>query len=470
MTSPPTLTAPATALALERATWRAEIAETAKLALPIALTQLGQIAMMTTDLALIGRLGDGAIAAVSLAHLILFAGFVLGMGPISAVAPLAAQAFGARRPRMVRRALRVGIWAAVILGIPINLAQLWGEDILIAAGQAPETAALAARYLAGLAWSIIPAWCFIAIRNFMGAVNRPEPGLWVTLAAIPLNGVLAYALIHGVFGLPRLDLLGAGLATTLVNIAMCGAAIWICYAARPFRKYRVLGRFWRPDWRLLRQLFVIGAPISGSMLLEWGLFSSAALLVGWIGTTELAAHQIALQIVTVLFMVPFGISLAATVRVGHAVGRRDPAATRRAGFSALALGIAVISAATLIVVVFRETIPLVFLGSDTAAHAETAKLVGALLLIGATFFINDSMQGIAAGALRGLNDTAMPLLFAIVSFWLVGFTSAYGLAFHTKLGVYGVWIGFSLSVAVFATLLIWRFHALTSRQYMPALT
>jgi MATE family multidrug resistance protein len=470
MTSPPTLTAPATALALERATWRAEIAETAKLALPIALTQLGQIAMMTTDLALIGRFGDGAIAAVSLAHLILFAGFVLGMGPISAVAPLAAQAFGARRPRMVRRALRVGIWAAVILGIPINLAQLWGEDILIAAGQAPETAALAARYLAGLAWSIIPAWCFIAIRNFMGAVNRPEPGLWVTLAAIPLNGVLAYALIHGVFGLPRLDLLGAGLATTLVNIAMCGAAIWICYAARPFRKYRVLGRFWRPDWRLLRQLFVIGAPISGSMLLEWGLFSSAALLVGWIGTTELAAHQIALQIVTVLFMVPFGISLAATVRVGHAVGRRDPAATRRAGFSALALGIAVISAATLIVVVFRETIPLVFLGSDTAAHAETAKLVGALLLIGATFFINDSMQGIAAGALRGLNDTAMPLLFAIVSFWLVGFTSAYGLAFHTKLGVYGVWIGFSLSVAVFATLLIWRFHALTSRQYMPALT
>ena len=190
------------------------------------------------------------------------------------------------------------------LGIPINLAQLWGEDILIAAGQAPETAALAARYLAGLAWSMIPAWCFIAIRNFMGAVNRPEPGLWVTLAAIPVNGVLAYAMIHGLFGLPRLDLLGAGLATTLVNIAMCGAAIWICYAARPFRKYRVLGRFWRPDWRLLRQLFVIGAPISGSMLLEWGLFSSAALLVGWIGTTELAAHQIALQIVTVLFMVP----------------------------------------------------------------------------------------------------------------------------------------------------------------------
>ena len=167
MTSPPTMTVPATALALERATWRAEIIETAKLALPIALTQLGQIAMMTTDLALIGRLGDGAVAAVALAHLILFSGFVLGMGPISAVAPLAAQAFGARRPRMVRRALRVGLWAAILLGIPINVVQLWGEDILIAAGQAPETAALAARYLMGLTWLLIPGWCFIAIRNFM---------------------------------------------------------------------------------------------------------------------------------------------------------------------------------------------------------------------------------------------------------------------------------------------------------------
>jgi MATE family multidrug resistance protein len=231
----------------------------------------------------------------------------------------------------------------------------------------------------------------------------------------------------------------------------------------------VLGRFWRPDWKLLGQLFVIGAPISGSMALEWGLFSSAALLVGWIGTTELAAHQIALQVVTVIFMVPFGISLAATVRVGHAVGRRDSAATRRAGFSAMVLGAAFITALTVLVVVFRNAIPLLFLGSDTAAHTETAALAGSLLLIGATFFINDGMQGIAAGALRGLNDTAVPVVFAGVSFWLVGFTSAYWLAFHAGFGVFGIWIGFSLSVATFAVLLIWRFHMLTSRHYMPAL-
>jgi len=464
MTLPRTIAAATPAAPPQRAVWRAEVIETVKLAWPIALTQLGQIAMMTTDLALIGRLGDGAIAAVGLAHLILFVGFVFGMGPVSAVAPLAAQAFGARDPRMVRRSLRVGLWAAVMLGVPVNVAQLWGEDILITAGQSSATAALAARYLAGLAWSMIPAWCFIALRNFMGAVNRPEPALWVTIAAIPVNGLLAYALINGAFGAPRLDLLGAGLATTLVNVAMCAAAIWICYNCRPFKKYRVLGRFWRADWELLRQLIAIGLPISGALMLEWGLFSSAALLMGWIGTTALAAHQIALQVATILFMVPFGISLAATVRVGHAVGRRDPVATRRAGFGAIALGAALMAVMTVIVVAFRDAIPLLFLDNDRAGNAAAAQLAATLLLIGASFFITDGVQGIAAGALRGLNDTRVPMLFAAVSFWLIGFTCAYGLAFPGRLGAVGIWIGFSTGVATFAALLVCRFHGLTVSQ------
>jgi MATE family multidrug resistance protein len=467
MTLPGTMTAAVSAPQGERFVWRTEIAETVKLAWPMTLTQLGQIAMMTTDLALIGRLGDAAVAAVGLAHLILFLGFVFGMGLVSAVATLAAQAYGAREPRMVRRSLRMGLWAAVILGVPINVIQLWGEDILIAAGQTHEAAALAARYLLGLAWSMIPAWCFIALRNFMGAVNRPEPALWITLVAIPGNALLAYSLIHGHYGLPRLDLLGAGLATTIVNVAMCVAAVWICYACRPFKKYRVLGRFWRMDWELMRQLIVIGVPISGAMLLEWGLFSSAAILVGWIGTTALAAHQIALQIAAILFMVPFGISLAATVRVGHAVGRGDPIATRRAGFAALALGVAIMVALTLIVVVFRNVIPLFFLGDTVAAAGETARIASALLLVGATWFIADGIQGIAAGALRGLNDTRVPMLYAALSFWLVGFTSAYAMAFWSGLGVFGVWVGFSLSLWLFALLLTVRFQNLTARGHLP---
>ena len=465
MTMPGVIPAAGAKAPAGKALWRIELTETVTLALPIALTQLGQIAMMTSDLALIGRLGDAAVAAAALAHTVLFTVFVLGMGLVAGVAPLAAQAYGARKPRMVRRALRVGLWAAIILGIPLSIAQLWGGELLVALGQSRENAALADRYLLGLAWSIVPAWCFMALRNFMGAVNRPEPAMWITLAAIPANGLLAYALIHGEFGLPRLDLTGAGLATTIVNVGMCVAAVWVCYARRPYKKYRVLGRWWRPDWALMRQLIIVGAPISGSFLLEYGVFAAAAQLMGWIGTTALAAHQIALQIAAVMFMVPFGIAMAATVRVGHAAGRGDAAGTRRAGYTALALGAIFMASMTLIVAATRNLLPLVFLGR--APDPQTLALAASLLVLGACFFIFDGVQTVAAGSLRGLNDTRVPLLFAAASFWLVGFSGAWIFAFTLGFGPYGIWMGLSLGIAVYAILLIWRFQRLTARHYLP---
>jgi multidrug resistance protein, MATE family len=448
--------------------WRAELAETVRLAAPMALIQLGQIAMMTTDLALIGRLGDAALAAAALAHTVLFAAFTIGMGLVSAVAPLAAQAYGAREPRMVRRALRVGLWAAFMLGVPVTLVQFWGTDILIALGQAPEAAALAGRYLAGMAWAILPAWVFIALRNFMGAVNRPAPALWITLVAIPVNAAIAYVLIYGGFGVPALDLMGAGLATALVDVGMCAAAIWIAYTRHPFKKYRVLGRFWRPDWGLLAKLVAIGLPISGALLLEYGLFAAAALLMGRISMSAVAAHQIALQVAAVLYMVPFGIALAASVRVGQAVGRRDAIGTRRAGFVALGLGVGFMALMTLVVALTRHAIPLAFLGSEAPQSGETIALAATLLVLGASFFITDGAQTVAGGALRGLNDTRVPLVFSGLSFWAVGFVSSVWLAFPMGLGAVGVWIGLSLGTAVYAALLVWRFHLLTARHYLPA--
>jgi MATE family multidrug resistance protein len=448
--------------------WREEMIETSRLAWPMALTQLGQVVMMTTDLAMLGRLGDEVIAAASLAHTVLFAAFVLGMGLVSAVAPLAAQGYGARKPRIVRRALRVGLWAAVLLGLPLSVAQLWGNEMLLAAGQTPEMSQLASRYLAGLAWSLVPAWAFIALRGFMGAVNRPEPALWITLVAVPANAALAYGLIYGVAGLPELDLLGAGIATTVINLAMCAAAVWIAWRRRPFRKYHAFGRWWRPDWSLMKRLLGIGFPISGAFVLEYGLFAAASLIMGWIGTTALAAHQIALQTSAILFMVPFGISMAATVRVGQAVGRRDAAASRRAGFAALLLAALFMIAMTLMVAWAREVIPVLFLGASAVEAPETLSLASLLLVVGATFFVFDGLQTVGAGALRGLNDTRVPLLFAAVSFWGIGFTSSYVLGFSLGRGALGVWIGLSLALGVFATLLVWRFHALTRRRYLPA--
>src|SRR5258706_12708662 len=222
-----------------------EFAETLRLAVPLALTQLGQIAMMTTDLAFIGRLGGEAVAAAALAHTVFFVSFTFGMGLVSAVAPLAAQAFGARNPHRIRRSLRVGLWTALFIALPMMALSFRGEPILLMLGQSPVAADLAQQYLLGLTWSILPALWFLAIRGFMSAVNRPEPILWITLAAIPANALLVYLLLYGAFGLPNLGLFGAGLATSIVNFGTLLAALWFVARRRPFRKFHVLGHLWR---------------------------------------------------------------------------------------------------------------------------------------------------------------------------------------------------------------------------------
>ena len=441
-----------------------ELTETLRLAVPMALTQLGQIAMMTTDLALVGRLGDQAVAAAALATTVYFVSFTVGMGLVSAVSPLAAQAFGARQPHLIRRSLRVGLWAALLISLPLMALRFWAEQILLALGQTPVTAHLAQEYLAGLVWTILPGLWFLAIRGFMSAINRPEPILWITLAAIPANALLVYLLLYGAFGLPQLGLFGAGLATSIVNFGTFVAAMWFAARCRPFRKYHVFGYFWRIDWRLMWQLLVIGAPISLSFLLEYGLFGAAGLLMGVISTTALAAHQIALQVAAILYMVPFGIAMAATVRVGHAIGRGDAGAVRRAGHVAIWLGIVLAAVLTLAVIAGRFGIAGLFLGESTDA---TAELSATLLLVGSTFFIADAIQTVAAGALRGMNDTRIPLLFAVLSYWLIGFACACWLGFWTPSGAVGVWIGLSIGTAVYAVLLLLRFRALASRLAFP---
>jgi MATE family multidrug resistance protein len=397
------------------------------------------------------------VAAASLAHTVLFVSFTFGMGLVSAVAPLAAQAFGARKPHLIRRSLRVGLWAALLISLPLMALRFWAEQVLLILGQAPMTAHLAQEYLAGLVWTILPALWFLAIRGFMSAINRPEPILWITLAAIPANALLVYLLLYGAFGFPELGLFGAGLATSIVNLGTFLAAV-VCRVRRPFRKYHVFGYFWRIDWRLMWQLIVIGAPISLSFLLEYGLFGAA----GPDGPDQhdrAGAHQIALQVAAILFMVPFGIGMAATVRVVTPSAAATPA---RSG-ARLRRNLARHRARrgpTLAVIVSRFGIAEIFLGESTDA---TAELSATLLLVGSTFFIADAIQTVAAGLLRGMNDTRVPLLFAILSYWLIGFACACWLGFWTPTGAIGVWIGLSVGTAVYAVLLILRFRWLTGR-------
>lgn len=440
-----------------------ELAETATLALPLALTQLGQIAMMATDVAYIGRIGTEAVAAAALAGMVLSVGLTFGAGVISAVGPLAAQACGAADAPLVRRSLRMGLWIAVVLWVPIMALPAHGERIVLALGHGPATARLAQQYLFGLAWGILPSLWFLAIRSFMAAVNRPTPALWITLAAIPVNALLAYLLITGKLGLPQLDLFGAGLATSLVNCATFLAGLWFVTRCRPFRDYRVLLYLWRFDWPLMRQLIVVGTPISLAIFMESGLFSATALLMGVISTTAVAAHQIAFQVTTILFMISFCIGMAASVRIGHALGRNDLSGVRRAGLAALLLGVLIAAIATLAVIGTRFEIAGLFVAQAASNADATIELTAALILVGASFFVADALQSIAAGGLRGLKDTRVPLFFAAVAYWLIGLSLSYVLGFKTGIGAIGIWIGLSIGKAVYAALLVLRLQLLASR-------
>lgn len=287
------------------------------------------------------------------------------------------------------------------------------------------------------------------------------------LAGVPINAVLAYALIFGAFGLPRLELIGAGLASAFVNLAMFAAMLAIVLGLRPFRRYYVLGHFWRPDWAVFRRIFVLGMPIAGAILMEYGVFAMAALLMGWIGTVSIAAHQIALQIASISFMVPYGIGQAATVRVGHAVGRRDPDGARRAGWTAFALGVTFMAAMSIVLLAAPEFLAGLFIDSATPDGAPVVALAAVLLMVAAAFQMADGAQTIAIQSLRGLNDTTVPMLIAGLGYWGVGFGAGYLLGFTMGLGAVGIWVGLALGLGIVGVLLIIRFARLTQQGYLP---
>ncbi|KRP85908.1 MATE family efflux transporter [Bradyrhizobium yuanmingense] len=445
-----------------------ELSETAKLAWPMVLTQVGQVAMMATDLAFIGRISTEALAAAALAGRFYVISVTFGVGLLSAIAPLAAQAFGANNLAAVRRTLRMGLWTALVLSFPIIAVALRAEQILLALSQAPNVARLAQEYLFGLGFSAAPALAFLAIRNFMGAVHRPQPVFWITLSAIPLNALLVYILTYGKLGLPRLELFGAGLATTLVNCGMFLVGLWFAALRQPFRDYHVLAQLWRFDWRAMRQLIAIGTPISIASLIESGLFWATSLLAGVISTSALVAHQIVVQIAAILFMIDLGVGTAAAVRVGHAAGRHDSAGVKRANLAAMLIGIVIAAMLTLALIAGRFEIVELFLGRSARDSEATIGLAAKLLIVGATLFITDAAQCIAAGGLRGLKDTRVPLLFATIAWWLIGFSLSYWLGLKVGLGAIGIWIGLSIGTTIYAALLVLRFRHLTSRSLMRA--
>ena len=449
------------------AVWRRELAQLFRLAAPIVATQIAWVAMLTTDTAMIGHLGPEPLAGASLSMMVFFIGYIVCVGVTMATAGLAAQAFGARRPRIVRRVIRQGLWVTILLVTPCVAGFAHTGALLAWTGQPAEAIPHAEAYMSTLMWCLPAGIAFTVLRNFVAALGRPMAALWVMLAGVPLNAFLDYGLIFGNFGLPRLGLVGAGIATTAVNILMVLALAGIIQWRRPFNKYQLFVRFWRPDWHIFRQIFRIGAPIAAISVMEAGFFIGAVFVIGQFGAVAIAAHMIAMQMPHITFMVPMGLSQAATVRVGHAAGRGDAAGAYRAGWSAIAVALLFAAVMTGVIVTVPGPFAALFLDTARADAAEVLSLAAALLMLAAMFQIVDALQAVAAGALRGLNDTALPMVIAGFSYWGLGAGSAVWLAFAAGFETRGIWIGFVIGLTAAAVLLIWRFRSRQNQAYLP---
>jgi MATE family multidrug resistance protein len=434
--------------------WREHLAATLKLGLPLIGAQVAQVMIGTTDTLMIGWLGAQELAASVLATTTWFLVLMFGGGFAYAVMPIAAQEKAKGEVRQVRRSVRMGLWITTIYSVAM-MPVLWNiAPLLRLAGQEAELARMAQDYMRIMQFSIFPALWIMVLRSFLSALERPGAVLWSTVLALVLNAFLNYALIFGNYGAPRLELQGAAIASVVSTLASFAAiAAWSAMRAE-LRAYEVFVRFWVADWHAMREVFRLGWPISLTVIAEVGMFAASSLMMGWIGTIELAAHGIALQLASLVFMVPLGLSSAATVRVGQAYALSDRANMMRATWAAtmLAGGVAVTSA-TVFLTVPEPLIRLFLEEGDSDAAAVTAFAVS-FLAVAAAFQLVDMGQVIAAAALRGLRDTLVPARLAIFSYWLAGMPAAYVLAFPLGLSGVGLWSGLAFGLAV-AALLLW---------------
>ncbi len=439
------------------ATWRAELGASFALAWPLIIAQLAQNLLFTTDVVLMGWLGPKYLAAGTLAGAYLVPFQLTGIGIVGAVAPLVAQARGRGDTRAVRRIVRQGFWVSILIAtllIPIVLSI---KPVYLALGQDPEVTELAESYMVAGFWMLYPTLGIMVLRSFLSAFAATRVILVVTVIGVLVNAVLAYALIFGHFGLPRLELRGAAIATGLVNALMFGALLGYVLTHRRLKRFHVLARFFKPDWKHFFEILKVGLPIGLTVAAEVGLFSVAAILMGRLGTNETAAHAVALQLASTAFMVPLGLGMAATVRVGLAYGRGDAEGVRKAAWTAILLGVGFMSLTASLFIAMPHALVSIFLDSRDPANAAALSLAAGYLVIAGLFQLADGAQVVAAHTLRGLSDTRVPSLLAIFGYWFVGLPTAYVLGFVVDWRGTGIWLGLAVGLAFVAVLLLIRF-------------
>lgn len=428
---------------------------------PMALTNLAQIAMTATDVMMMGQLGPQALAAGALGSNLYTAVLIFGIGVMGAVAPMLAIELGRNRHavRDLRRTVRQGFWAAAMLVGPMWLLLWQAGPILRAMGQDAVLSAQAASYVHTLQWSLLPFFLYLVLRGFVAALQRPGWALVVVLVAVAFNAFANWCLIFGRLGLPALGLPGSGLATTLSSALMFAGLALVVSWDRQFRRYQLFGRFWVADWARFVAFWRLGLPIGTTLAFEVMIFNGAALLMGLIGATALAAHAIAIQIASLTFMVPLGIGQAGTVRVGLAFGAGDAAGIARSGAVAIALtlGFMTLTALTMFFVPGLLIAP--FLNMSMAGATEVAALAATFLLFAALFQLADGAQVVGSCILRGLGDTRIPMIFAGIGYWGIGLPLSAALGFLTPLAGAGIWIGLVVGLTVVAIAMLWRWQA-----------
>ncbi len=449
---------------------RDEIGATLRLAAPLAAANLMQMLVYAIDVIFVARLGQEALAAASLS-IALFGLVAWSLsGLTGAVAPLVAAELGrnVHAVREVRRTVRMTLWLALIGAAGGMAICALGQPLMLLTGQSPAVAARAGWFLAVLMFALPPMIASNVLRTFVSALGRQYFATAITAAAIGVNALGNWVFVFGHLGAPALGLQGSAISSVITSVITFLAYVLAIRADRRLRRYHLFGRFWRTEWSRFRELVRIGLPIAATILAEAGLFSAAAFLMGRIGEAQLAGHTIALQIAALAFQVPFGIGQAATIRVGYHYGAGNRAGVARAGWVAIVTGGAFMAITASLMLLAPHLFLSIYVDVSAPANAAMVGFAVQYMVVAAAFQLFDGIQAVAAGALRGLQDTRVPMLIAIFAYWVPGAAASIGLGLHTPLAGLGVWLGLLIALAVVAAMLLRRWSHRERLRLVPA--
>ncbi len=425
-----------------------------KLAIPVALGELGWMAMTTVDTIMVGRLGPAAIGAIGVGSSAFYSFAIFGVGLLLGLDTLVSQAYGAGDREDCHKSLTQGVYLAVSITIPLMILFALMPPVFRSLGIVEPVARLAGRFVVTLSFSTPPLLLYAAFRRYLQAMSHVRPIMFVLISANLINWFFNWLLIQGNWGFPALGVVGSALSTCFARLYMAAALAffiwWFERGLKPGFRNLIQGL----DWRRLKRLLQLGFPAATQILLEVGAFGAAAMLAGRITPVALAAHQIAINCASLSFMVPLGIASAAAVAVGQAIGRREGHRARRNGFIAIMLGCSFMLCSALAFVLA----PKLILNVYTHDSVVLATGVG-LLAIAALFQLFDGIQTIATGALRGLGETRGPMLINLGAYWLFGLPIGYALCFRFGFGIYGLWWGLTLALVAIALTLLWLWNS-----------